>query len=301
MSSRRWIIGLSLFGAMMSGLSGCSDDSGPGTTVDSRRVAFVSDEGGDQDIWEMRVDGGDLRNLTSSPGIDDQPAWSPNGARIAFVSKRTGSYELFVMDSDGTNQIQLTNRQRGVARPTWSPDGGRILFSSDGILYSLAPDGSDTTSICCVAGGLEPAWNPHNNRVAVSHFSSMIALLDTDATHESSVTLGHQGAYTGQPSWNPTGNRLVFYQFLGGKYTLVVSDTLRSPGYNLTAQVDSTQARGVIQPAWSPDGGDIAFTCNTSQDPALGQYDLCLIHIDGTGFRQITHTTSQESWPAWAP
>jgi len=281
-------------------LAGCSDGSGPGGGADNRRIAFASDRSGDTEIWVMRADGSGMVNLTQAAGIDDEPAWSPDGSHIAFVSAQSGYRELFIMDSAGGDQLQLTHLQRDIERPTWSPDGSRLLFSIDGILHLVDPDGGDTVSIDH-SGGLEAAWNPHAPRIAVSHGTCTIALVDTTGNGFVAVTRCANNSVDGDPAWNPAGSRLVYFRATNAIYSLVVSDTLGSYELNLTATVDSTQAIGVTQPAWSHDGRDIAFTCNTSLDRFQPRYDLCLIHPDGSGFRTLTHDAAADTWPAWAP
>jgi TolB protein len=49
-----------------------------------------------------------------------------------------------------------------------------------------------------------------------------------------------------------------------------------------------------LSPAWSPDGGLIAFTSRRS-----GVDHLYLINADGTNERQITFGEGNHSLPAW--
>ena len=52
------------------------------------RIAFVSEEHGNQDIYVVNVDGTGLTQLTRVGREDTGPAWSPDGSQIAFVSDR---------------------------------------------------------------------------------------------------------------------------------------------------------------------------------------------------------------------
>ena len=56
----------------------------------------------------MAADGTDQRQLTTSAGLDEGPAWSPGGSRIAFTSARAGSSDIWTMAADGTDQQRLT-------------------------------------------------------------------------------------------------------------------------------------------------------------------------------------------------
>ena len=49
-------------------------------------IAFASDRDGDTELYVVRLDGTDLRRLTTSPGRDMDPAWSPDGSKLAFAT-----------------------------------------------------------------------------------------------------------------------------------------------------------------------------------------------------------------------
>jgi Tol biopolymer transport system component len=113
-----------------------------GTDRDLQTTGFTQFE-----IYTVKTDGSDARNLTKNPPADDNfPAWSADGSKIAFHSNRTGNYEVFIMNKDGTGVVNLTNNGTGDFLPAWSRDGTRIAFEStrDGNseLYVMNADGS---------------------------------------------------------------------------------------------------------------------------------------------------------------
>lgn len=69
----------------------------------------------------MNADGTGARQLTNSPGDDDDPYWSPDGQHIAFQSVRDGDEEVYVANADGSDVRQLTFND-GIfdAVPTWA-------------------------------------------------------------------------------------------------------------------------------------------------------------------------------------
>lgn len=98
------------------------------------RIVFSRLANGDFDIFSIRPDGSELKQLTTSLGNDSHPAWSPDGGHILFSSSRFGFKdeapladipqpygELFVMRVDGSEQRALTDNRWEEGTPAWQP------------------------------------------------------------------------------------------------------------------------------------------------------------------------------------
>src|SRR4051794_8999551 len=78
------------------------------------KIAFMSFDEVQADIYTMSPNGSRLRNLTNSPVDEDFPRWSADGRMIAIWSTRkswsnpTGDQEIFVMNADGSGLRQVT-------------------------------------------------------------------------------------------------------------------------------------------------------------------------------------------------
>ena len=85
------------------------------------RIAFVSQNPGNDEIFVINVDGSDLRRLTiNSWEWDKHPSWSPDGNQIVFWSNRdTGRRQLWIMNADGSNQRILISSPYQDWDPIW--------------------------------------------------------------------------------------------------------------------------------------------------------------------------------------
>jgi len=62
-------------------------------------------------------------------------------------------------------------------------------------------------------------------------------------------------------------------------------------------QVPLPPQLAIGEPAWSPDGRRIAFTCAVT----VGNNDICVVDIDGSNFVQLTSEAGDDRKPAWSP
>jgi Tol biopolymer transport system component len=81
--------------------------SEPQPSPDGRWLAYVvsdvdkSENRMNSDIWLMSTEGGEPRQLTSSPRHDRHPTWSPDGKWLAFESNRDGNFQIYVISTAG--------------------------------------------------------------------------------------------------------------------------------------------------------------------------------------------------------
>ena len=108
------------------------------------------------DIYVVRSDGSDLRNLTNTTSALRSyaaPAWSPDGSRLAFWRQVPGSVFLSYhrglawVDQGGGIHTVLVDDDVTRNAPVWSPDGNAIAFS-----HRASDDRADIRVIALPAG-----------------------------------------------------------------------------------------------------------------------------------------------------
>src|SRR5882762_6335058 len=69
----------------------------PAPSPDGSRVVFQSNRTGLVQIYSMKVDGSDVRQLTNLPDNSYGPSYSPDGKLIAFANGSNGRSDIFIM------------------------------------------------------------------------------------------------------------------------------------------------------------------------------------------------------------
>ena len=95
------------------------------------QIVFISGTGKQGEIWIMKADGSNRRQLT--PGGSDvnyhSSVVSPDGRYIIFTSSRSGQRNVWRMNIDGSNPQRLTNSLVDFW-PTISPDSQWVVYTS---------------------------------------------------------------------------------------------------------------------------------------------------------------------------
>ncbi|HET9082833.1 MAG TPA: hypothetical protein VFN41_00405 [Candidatus Limnocylindrales bacterium] len=154
--------------------------SGP-FSPDGRTIAregFDDQRPANAGVYVTRAsDGKILRRVTRRHFIPGD--FSPDGKRLVLFRNTEGQPpppgRLWIVHVSGTElrpltpaylQVQCCNNYR------WSPDGSKILFAdADGIVWTIAPDGSKLTRLFKDASGryaVTPTWSPDGSMIMLA-------------------------------------------------------------------------------------------------------------------------------------
>ena len=271
---------------------------------DRGRIAFVSNRGGNFDVYVMRPDGTNVVNVTNNRFSDRLPAWSPDGSKIAFRSTRDGNAEIYVMNDDGSDVVRLTFDPRVDTSPSWTPEG-QVLFSSNRSgrfeIYEVNPDGSHLQHIdIAVDGNLTfPNESPDGHRLAfvsTNFFDAQaIWISHADGTHATQLTPSE--LHAAFPDWSPTGNRLLFSNNVCPICDLSEIFVTNQSGNRMRQLTLSGDGNNDLLPRWSPDGSQIVFT----RDDFVNPTTICVMNRDGSDVVNITHNAAFDFEADWGP
>ncbi|HTX90460.1 MAG TPA: S9 family peptidase [Anaerolineales bacterium] len=228
----------------------CSLQANFSWSPDGKRIAFISDQTGQFDVYALDVDEKNHRENNSRLLLKAGfPAWkvrwSPDGKWLAVVVEASGiDYGTIVLPADGGDAFRISDRRGPIdaGQVSWSADSRRLAFSSD--------------------------TQGFNN----------IGIFELAKRQITWLTAGKgEKQY---PCWSPDGKRLAYVLNRGTVSWLAVQAPGECP---LLYQVEP----GVhYSPAFTRDGGHLIFGFDNPRHPT----DLWRLAIDEGTFTQLTHS-----------
>jgi len=160
---------------------------------------------GNADIYEMNINTGKTRNVTSHYADDVDPSITRDGSMMAFLSSRPGKAHIYTMDPNqpekGVKRISFVGQFN--ATPRFSPDGKEIVFGSwvdSGFdLYRIASDGNHLSRLTKDFGSNEePVYSPDGEFIV---FTSKRVISRTNAVQDIYI-MNRDGEILGQLTQN---------------------------------------------------------------------------------------------------
>jgi dipeptidyl aminopeptidase/acylaminoacyl peptidase len=278
--------------------SGARNDSAPEWSPDGKRVAFLSDRDGTNQLHVMWLDTREVAQLTHLEQAPSNIKWSPDGKWIAFTS--------FQNDTEPILNIKLPERPRGAewARPAVLVD--RLSWAADG--RGPTPKGYTQVFVIDATLGGTPRqitsgkynhngfdWSPDGKTMIVSgtrkpeaeYLRNDSEIYAVDLATLEVKTLTDRKGPDGNPSVSPDGKLIAYVGYDDKMYTSHVSSlyVMNSDGTNkrvLADKLDSSpQSIG-----WWPTSNGLYFTVE-----AKGITDICWLAFSNNQIRKVNNGT----------
>lgn len=263
--------------------------------VFTTRIAYVSTQTGNKEIYVMDWDGYNPLPLTKNGSINMNPDFSPEGYDIIFTSYKRGNPDLYRRALSNTVEVAVSTRKGLNITGSWSPDGSKIALAlskdGDAEIYTMNRDGSHTARLTNnPALDLYPTWSPDGKRLAfVSDRlgKPQIFIMNTDGSNVRRLTTS--GSYNVNPRWSPNGDKIAYSRMTDGSFHIFVSAADGSSDVQLTTDGSNEN------PSWSGDGRFICFS--SKRNSGNGIY---VMRADGSGQAKVSQGSRAYYQPVWS-
>jgi Tol biopolymer transport system component len=276
--------------------------AGPAVSGTSQwEIVFEREVEGNVDLYAIPAGGGTERRLTDHPGEDGLARWTPDGKRVVFTSNRTGNRQLWEVAADGGEPRRLRSNEATEYQSDVSPDGRQIAFLSnlDGPERLLLQDLGTGQARELVRHGARtifgnPHWSPDGRLITYSsnwRLGHQIYVVEVASGKERRIS-GLTGGGC-EPRFTRDGRQVVY----------VSRGHLRPASRLVAHDLTTGEERALVSwpalnydPAFSPDGTEIAFASNITGEYAIYRQRLS----DGQAWR-VTFGPGPARYPDYRP
>lgn len=264
---------------------------------DSTSVLGLVEDRATKEVYFADYDGFNVRRVTITRTLNNNPAWSPDGRAIAYTAWSPFMDVVVSHIYEGRRETPaMGTRDVQNWLPAWSPDGSRLAFTSnrDGQpeVYVIDASGSGLRRITNHPGiDTSPTWSPQGNHLAfVSDRSGapQVYVVAVDGTGLRRITFE---SHCDRPTWSPAPyNEIAYSSRTGPGHDIKVYDLATNEVRQLTFGLGTNES-----PSYAPNGRHIAF----SSTRGSGNKQIWVVGRDGRGLRRIT-TNGNNEMPSWS-
>jgi dipeptidyl aminopeptidase/acylaminoacyl peptidase len=255
---------------------------------DGKRVVFMSNISGRNNLWVVPTEGGWPTQLTVSDQRQAEPVWSPDGKWIAYQSDYDGDeqWDIFIVSPTSGKVVNLTNtRDIAEQRPTWSADARYLTYTVkprtssaveidiyDMVMRKVKHLTSDTPKD---KRNSAPVWSKDGKWIAYTQYQAKGTdsniFLGEVGTAKSSLLTEHEGEslYTVN-DFSPDGKKVLITSNAANGYENVGLLEIASKKITWLTK-DKWEIRGG---QFFPDGKRVTWTANVDGNTDIYVHDL---------------------------
>ena len=195
----------------------------PAWSPDGTRLAYVTVDAGQPQIFVANADGSGAVNLTKSGFLERNPTWSPDRTEIAWTRVDDDQHSIWTMKSDGSGAKRISDPSVMCSNPSWSPDRKLIAFStnrpneSNFRVWQMSADGAEPRELYkeMVIRTVYPSWSPDGKQLLFGGPGSdgrvQLCICNNDGAGFTQLTRENKQCSYG--AWSPDGQYIAYVAF----------------------------------------------------------------------------------------
>ena len=228
----------------------------------------------------------------SDPQISPEGNWVSYTLSSVDSVKNKRNSDIWMQSWDGKESVQLTHSPDGESKARWSPDGKYLSFTSSrgGLagsqIWLMDRRGGEAKQLTDIKKGdlSDYAWSPDGKKIAL--------VITTQPDTSKAKT--------------PKPIVIDRYQFKQDVEGYLTKKTTHLYLFDISTKKIDTLTKGIYDetsPKWSPDGTQIAFLSNRTEDPDRNaNTDIWLIDAKpNAAMKQLTTWTGRDFAAEWSP
>ena len=222
-------------------------------------------------VWIAPASGGAAKGVTDGTIDVRSPAFSADGRRIAyFADDKDGQTQLWMLEIGGGTPVRLTNETDVTpTRVRWIRNDSALLYTANGRLWTIPATGGTPTEIKFTAS------------LSIRRARRALPQARFPEPGRQEPARGFMGM-----AISPDGHQIGMLA-LGKLWTIPVGGTPRAV---TDVPFEATNL------AWSPDGGEVAWTAGVAS-----KEDIFATDLKTGATRRVTSLPGREAFPVYSP